>query len=68
MHTWASWLLFLAALGHTARGDMTSSDCNNSQAESSAHDFQALSLDESRNVSLSDYAGKVLIVVNTATF
>jgi glutathione peroxidase-family protein len=38
------------------------------EGEGSLYDFELELLDRSRNVSLSEYEGKVVMLVNTATY
>jgi len=60
-------LVCLMALGRGALGQSTISTCSTSNAMS-AFDFQATAIDEKTNIDFSDYRGKVLIVVNVATY
>jgi len=45
---------------------LTYTDCRS--GEGSLYDHQMTILDGSRNVSLSEYSGKVVLLVNTATY
>lgn len=57
--------LSVALLLSVARAQLSSLCTNTSET---VYDFSLTSLDESRNISLSEYTGKVLLVMNTATY
>jgi len=60
-------LVCLMALGRGALGLAGVSTCSSSDTMS-AFDFQATAIDGNSNITLSDHTGKVLIVVNVATY
>lgn len=59
-------LLALVVAGVT--GARMYSSCPLHQGMKSVYDHTVLSLDEARNVSLSEYGGRVMLLVNVATF
>ena len=65
---WASWLLCLAALGPGALAQLPISSCNRSRDGASLYDYSATHIDEKTEVFFKDYRGKVVIVVNVATY
>jgi len=57
--------LGVALLLTVVRGQLHTECTNTTQT---IYDFSLLSLDESRNISLAEYTGKVLLIMNTATY
>lgn len=59
----------LAAVGVAAQERVASRACLHHPSDGgSIYDFEELDLFETKNISLADYRGKVVLVVNVATY